>query len=74
LLIKRFLQQAEFFGAADGSPTIVHPQLSVNVLSMGTYGAQRNHALTGNFRAAQFGSEQPEHFTTFTQRLDQAEG
>ena len=28
--------------------------------------------LTGNFRAAQFGSEQPEHFQlTFAQRLDQ---
>ena len=46
MLIERFLQQTEFFGAADCSPTIVHPQLGVNVLGMGTYGVQRNRALT----------------------------
>ncbi len=56
------LQQIEFFGAADGSPAIVHPQLGVNVLGVGTHGAQRHHEFTGNFRAVQIGSEQPEHF------------
>ena len=46
------LQQIEFFGAADGSPAIVNPQLGVNVLGVGTHGAQRHHAFTGNFWAA----------------------
>ena len=46
------LKQIEFFGAADGSPAIVDPQLGVNVLGVGPHGAQRQHAFTGNFRAA----------------------
>ena len=37
---KGLLQQIEFFGAADGSPAIIHPQLSVNVLGVGTHRAQ----------------------------------
>ena len=66
------LQQIEFFGAADGRPAIVHPQLGVNVMGVGTQGVQRHDEFTGNFWAVQFGSEQPEHFQfTFTQRLDQ---
>ena len=71
-MIEYLLQQIEFFSAADGRPTIVHPQLGVNVLGVGTHGVQRHHEFTGNFRAVQFGSEQPEHFQfTFAQRLDQ---
>ena len=66
------LQQIEFFGAADGSPAVVHPQLGVNVLGVGTHGVQRHHEFTGNFRAVQFGPEQPEHFQlAFAQWLDQ---
>ena len=71
-MIEYLLKQIEFFGPADGSPAIVHPQLGVNVLGVGTHGAQRHHEFTGNFRAVQIGSEQPEHFQlTFAQRLDQ---
>ena len=55
------LQQIEFFGAADGSPAVVYPQLGVDVLGVGSYGAQRYHAFTRNFWAGQIGSEQPEH-------------
>ncbi len=62
LLESILLKQIEFFGAADGSPAIVHTQLGENSLGVGTHGAQRHHAFTGNFRAAQFGSEQPEYF------------
>jgi len=32
------LQQMELFGAADGSPAVVHPQLGVNVLGVGPHG------------------------------------
>jgi hypothetical protein len=56
------LQQIEFFGAADGSPAVVHPQLGVNILGVGPHGVQRHHELTGNFRAVQIGPQQPEHF------------
>lgn len=38
LRFKQLLQQIEFFGAADGSPAVVHPQLGVNILGMGAYG------------------------------------
>jgi hypothetical protein len=48
--------------AADGSPAGVYPQLGVNVLGVGAHGAEGHPAITGNFRAAQIGSEQPEHF------------
>ena len=35
---KELLQQIEFFGAADGSPAVVYPQLGVNILGMGAHG------------------------------------
>ena len=49
---KYFLKQFEFFSAADRSPAIVHTQFGVYILGMRTHGAQRNHAMAGNFRAA----------------------
>ena len=59
--IEEWLQQIEFFGPADGGPPVVHPQLGVNVLAVGTQGAQRHDQLTSNFWTAQVGPEQPEH-------------
>lgn len=56
------LQQIEFFGAADGCSAVVHTQLGVNVLGVGTQSAQGHYEFTGNFRAVQISSEQPEHF------------
>lgn len=38
LRFKELLQQIEFFGAADGSPAVVYPQLGVNILGMGAHG------------------------------------
>ena len=71
-MIEYWLKQIEFFCAADGSPAIVHSQLGVNVLGVSTNGVQRHHAMTGDFRAVQIGSEKLEHFQlTFAQRLDQ---
>ena len=52
----------EFFGAADGSPAVVCPQLGVNILGVGSQGAQRHDKFTGDFRAVQIGTQQPEHF------------
>ena len=49
-MIEYLLEQIEFFGAADGSPAIVHSQLGINVLGVGSHGVQRHHAFTGNFR------------------------
>ena len=37
------LQQIEFLCAADGRPTVVHPELAVNVLGVGTYGGKGHH-------------------------------
>jgi hypothetical protein len=71
-MIEYWLKQIEFFGAADGSPAIVHSQLSVNVLGVSTNGAQGHHAFTGDFRAVQIGPEKLENFQlTFAQRLYQ---
>ena len=67
------LQQTEFFGAADGRPTIIHPEFGVDVLCLGPDGIERHHALTSDFGTAHFGAEQPEHVELVrAQRLDQS--
>jgi hypothetical protein len=53
------LQEIEFLSAADGRPAVVHPELAVDVLGVGTHGVQGYHQFAGNFRTVQFGSEQP---------------
>ena len=66
------LQQVEFLSTTDGRPPIVHPKFAVNILGVGSQGAQRHHQLAGNFRAVQFGSEQSEHFQfAFAEWLNQ---
>ena len=66
-------QYLEFLGPADRRPSVVHPELAVNVLGVGPQGVQGHHEFAGNVRAAQVGSEQPKHVTfTFAQWLNQA--
>jgi hypothetical protein len=66
------LEQIEFLSPADRCPTVVHPELGVNVFGVGTHGVQGHDEFAGNFRAVQVGSEQPKHFKlTFAQWLDQ---
>jgi Major Facilitator Superfamily len=66
-------RQAEFPGAADRCPAVVHTELGVDVLGVSPNGVQRHDELASNFRAAQVGSEQPEHVQlAFAQWLDQA--
>ena len=66
------LEQIELLGPADSCPTVVHPELGVNVIGVRPQGVQGHHELTGNLRATQVGSEQPQHVTfTFAQWLDE---
>jgi hypothetical protein len=66
-----FLEQIEFFCAADSRPAIIHPQLIENVFGVGAQGVQGHDQFAGNFRTAQFGSEKPKHFQfTLAQWLD----
>jgi len=37
------LQQSEFLSAADGRPTVVHPELVVDGFGVGTHGVQGHH-------------------------------
>ena len=37
------LYQIEFFRAADGRPTVIHPELAVNVFGVGTHGVEGYH-------------------------------
>src|SRR5713226_2671782 len=68
----RSLEQIEFLSPADRCPTVVHPELAVNVFGVGTHGVQGHHEFAGNFWAVQAGSEQPKHFKlTFREWLDQ---
>jgi len=53
-VIEYLLKQIEFFSAADRSPAIVHPQLGVYVLGVGTHGAQdtmHSRAISGPFKS-----------------------
>ena len=66
------LEQIELLSPADGCPAVVHPELGVNVLGVGAQGVQGHHEFAGNVRAAQVGSEQPQHVKlTLAQWLDQ---
>ena len=66
-------RQAEFRGSADRGPAVVHAELGVDVLSVRPDGVQRHDELASDLRAAQVGSEQPEHVQfAFAQRLDQS--
>ncbi len=67
----RLLEQTEFFGATDGCPSVVDPQLGENIFGVSAQGVERHDQLSGNFWAAQFAAEQPEYFQlAFAQRFD----
>ena len=51
------LEQIEFLSPADRCPTVVHPELAVNVFGVGTHGVQGYHEFAGNFWAVQAGCE-----------------
>src|SRR5260370_13087593 len=67
------VRQVEFPGPADRCPAVVHTELGVDVLGVSPKGVQGHGELASDLRAAQVGSEQPEHVQfAFAQWLDQA--
>ena len=61
----------EFFGAADGRPAVAHAEFAVDVLGVRPHRVQRHRQGLRDFRAAQFGAEQLQHFQfAFAQRLN----
>src|SRR5260370_29174306 len=67
------VRQVEFPGPADRCPAVVHTELGVDVLGVSPNGVQGHGELASDLRAAQVGSEQPEHVQfAFAQWLDQA--
>ena len=68
----RSLEQVEFLSPADRCPTVVHPQLAVNVFGVGMQRVQRHDELARHFRAVQVGSKQAQHVQfTFAQWLNE---
>ena len=46
---RRSLEQIEFLSPADRCPAVVHPELGVNVLGVGTQSVQGHHRVRGQF-------------------------
>src|SRR5688500_10128545 len=69
------LEHIERLCPTDRCPPIVHPELGVNVIGVATQGVQGHPELTGDVRATQVGSEQPQYVKlTRAQWLDQRPG
>jgi hypothetical protein len=52
---------------ADRRPTIVYPELGLDILGVSPYGVQRHHKLPGDIRTVQVGTEQSKYVElTFT--------
>ena len=64
-------QQLELLRAFDRCPTVVHPELAVEVLGVGAHSVQGDGELAGDLGTVQIGSEQPQHVElAIAQRLD----
>src|SRR5438034_292137 len=75
VVVAAWLEQLQLLGPVDRCPTVVHPELVVNVFGVGSQRIQRHHQLAGDVWAAQVGSEQPKHVKlTLAQWLDQLGG
>ena len=56
------LEQIELLDSANGRPPVIHSQLAENVPGMRAKGIGRDAQFIGNFGAAEFGTQQLEHF------------
>ena len=64
------LYQIEVLSPVHGRPTVVHPELVVNVFGVRPHGIEGHHESAGNVRAVQVSSEQPQHVAlAFAQHL-----
>src|ERR1700730_2904137 len=65
--------EVEFLGSADGGPAVVHAELGIDALGVGSHGVERHREFASDVRAAQVGSQQPKNLAlALAQRLDQA--